>query len=117
MKIFPFIITLFLLNSKSCLEDNLPKGTPNCIKDEIKKAIRAEVQTPPMQIHSFDYHAEKVFLINSPCCDQFDYIYNSNCEKICAPYGGITGKGDNRCPDFGEKATNKMLVWKDERNP
>jgi len=33
---------------------------------------------------------------------------------LCAPSGGITGKGDGKCPDFNEKAGEGKLIWKKE---
>jgi hypothetical protein len=34
---------------------------------------------------------------------------------ICQPDGGITGKGDGKCPDFDKNKTNEKLVWQDPR--
>lgn len=42
-------------------------------------------------------------------------LFDENCNRICAPDGGKTGKGDGKCPDFFEKRTDEKLVWKDER--
>ncbi|MEO6347818.1 MAG: hypothetical protein ABIO60_07895, partial [Aquaticitalea sp.] len=54
------------------------------------------------------------YYLTSDCCDQYNYLFNEKCETICAPDGGLTGKGDRQCPDFGE-SLKKTLVWKDER--
>jgi hypothetical protein len=41
-------------------------------------------------------------------------VSDQDCNYICAPYGGITGKGDGNCADFSD-AKYLRLVWKDER--
>jgi hypothetical protein len=40
-------------------------------------------------------------------------LLNTNCEVICHPDGGYTGKGSGDCPDISNAA--KTLVWQDER--
>ena len=37
------------------------------------------------------------YLIPSPCCDKFDYFYDSRGVIVCAPSGGFTGRGDGSC--------------------
>ena len=39
-----------------------------------------------------------LYLIRSPCCDLFDYLYTSEGKTFCAPSGGFTGRGDGKCP-------------------
>jgi len=33
---------------------------------------------------------------------------------MCAPDGGITGKGDENCPEFSSEI-KKTLIWEDDR--
>lgn len=40
----------------------------------------------------------RLYLIMSPCCDQFNYLYTAEGVRVCAPSGGLTGRGDGRCP-------------------
>ena len=58
---------------------------------------------------------KKVYYFSSNCCDQYNMVYDEKCNPVCAPSGGITGKGDMKCADFNEKAEKVRLVWKDER--
>ena len=39
------------------------------------------------------------YYVRSPCCDFFNYLYDSNGDYLCSPDGGFTGKGDGKCPD------------------
>ncbi|CAF4247670.1 unnamed protein product, partial [Rotaria sordida] len=52
-----------------------------------------------------------VYLGTSNCCDQFDPLYDGECNYICAPSGGIRGDGDGKCTDFHAKATALGTIW------
>ena len=43
------------------------------------------------------YAGKPAYLIPSPCCDKFDYLYDSRGVILCAPSGGFTGRGDGSC--------------------
>jgi hypothetical protein len=58
---------------------------------------------------------KKVYLFSADCCDQFNYLYDKDCNVICAPSGGFTGRGDGACANFKEMATDETLVWQDKR--
>ncbi|NCT82651.1 MAG: hypothetical protein GXC94_05875 [Comamonadaceae bacterium] len=38
------------------------------------------------------------YLVNAPCCDHFNPLYDAEGRRICAPTGGFGGAGDGRCP-------------------
>jgi hypothetical protein len=44
------------------------------------------------------YQGNPLWLIPSPCCDLFNYLYTATGTALCAPSGGITGGGDGKCP-------------------
>jgi len=39
-----------------------------------------------------------LYLIHSPCCDLYNYLYTAEGQVFCAPSGGFTGGGDRKCP-------------------
>lgn len=45
------------------------------------------------------YAGMPAYLIPSPCCDKFDYLYDARGVVLCAPSGGFTGRGDGSCPE------------------
>ena len=51
----------------------------------------------PSEITKVSYNGTPAWLIYSPCCDQFHYIYDAKGKALCAPLGGIAGSGDGRC--------------------
>lgn len=68
----------------------------------------------PQSVTEYTYKGAVVFYITAGCCDQFNTVYNSDCDYLGAPDGGVTGKGDGKLIDFFANATNKKVVWKNK---
>jgi hypothetical protein len=75
----------------------------------------APVGNPPRSVYRYTYHGQTVYYVPAQCCDQFSTLYDADGHVLCAPDGGITGKGDGRCPDFLTGRTNEVLIWRDAR--
>jgi leucyl-tRNA synthetase len=58
------------------------------------------VTNPPRSVVRYDYKGAVVYFVPAQCCDAFATLYDANGRVMCAPEGGITGRGDGRCPDF-----------------
>src|SRR5262245_25561741 len=113
MKFFLGLALLFvILKSESCKKG---AAIPACIKRKIEEIQSQPKYNPSATVYRYLYKSEYVYLFSSPCCDQFNYVYDRNCKVICAPSGGFTGKGDGNCSNFEQMATDKTLIWKDER--
>lgn len=80
-----------------------------------RKIKREPVRNPPASIWLYRYQGKIVYYIPPYCCDVFGALYDTNCNLVCHPDGGITGNGDGVCPDFFETATKIKLIWQDER--
>jgi hypothetical protein len=89
--------------------------TPSCILNKIEDLKNKPKQNPPAEVYEYNYLNKKVYYFTSDCCDQYNYLYDNNCNIICAPDGGITGGGDGRCGNFNEAKEKGKLIWKDER--
>ena len=113
MKFFFNLVLLGSVVATQCNKTN-PKP-PDCVQHLIAEIKSQPKWNPAGEISEYRYRGELVYLVSSDCCDQFIVLYNGTCEKICAPSGGITGKGDGKCADFYENATKLRLVWKDDR--
>ncbi len=94
---------------------SVARGNPTWIDSLIARLERAPVQNPPGAIVRYMYKGEAVYSVPSPCCDQFGYVYSASRVRICAPSGGITGRGDGRCPDFSSTATDATVIWRETR--
>lgn len=113
MKIVVALFLLFvILKSESCKKG---AAIPSCIKRKIEEIQSQPRYNPPATVHRYLYKGEYVYLFSSPCCDQFNYLYDRNCKVLCAPTGGFTGRGDGNCPTFKDMATDETLIWKDDR--
>ncbi|MRS62541.1 hypothetical protein GJJ30_14660 [Larkinella terrae] len=87
---------------------------PDCIRQVIDTLKKEVVWNPPAKIYRYDYKGQEVYYVPARCCD-IPSVAIANCDTLCAPDGGFTGKGDGRCPDFAKDAKNPVLVWQDER--
>lgn len=113
MKYILLLLAIPLLSESNCSKKK--DLIPACIQQKIDQ-IKAEPRwNPPAEVNEYLYNGSHVYLFSSNCCDQYNVVYDENCNPICAPSGGFTGKGDGKCPDFNEKAEHIKLVWKDER--
>ena len=112
MKLFFALALLIIANG--CTR-KLYNKVPDCIQKKIAALQLEPKANPPASVEEYEYNGKKVFLFSSKCCDQYAELYDTNCNFICAPSGGITGKGDCKCTDFTANAKFIKLVWKDER--
>lgn len=88
---------------------------PACIEQRIEAIKKQEKWNPPAEVFEYNYKGKKVYYFSSNCCDQYNTVVDEQCNQICAPSGGLTGKGDQKCPDFKDSAQLVKLVWKDDR--
>ncbi len=99
------IVILVLVGATAC--ERFPKGTPSCIKKEIRKN-----KDCVKKVVEYEYQGKTVYLFEpfaTPACSYI--VYDENCNYLCSPSGGISGKGDGKCPDFNETAIKKETIW------
>jgi hypothetical protein len=56
-----------------------------------------------------------VWYVPARCCDVPGVVYAADGSMLCEPDGGITGRGDGRCPDFAAARRDGVVVWRDPR--
>lgn len=108
MKYLLLLGLLPLISASDCSKKN---SVPACVQKIIDEAQKSPLDVP-VQVDEYKYNGKKVYLFTAPCCDQFNMLYDEQCVPICAASGGITGKGDGKCPDFSVTATHVKLLWK-----
>jgi hypothetical protein len=116
MKALIFTSCIVLSLAQRQCNRNAAPTIPSCVQARIDSIKQQPVWNPPAEVTEYKYNGQRVFLFSSNCCDQYNEVVDQSCNSICAPSGGITGKGDRRCLDFNEKATLVKVVWKDERS-
>ena len=109
-----FICIMVYFFCFGCKSTKQEENLPSCINLKIEAIKKEPVRNPPAEVWKWEEGKKMYYYITSDCCDQYNYLYNDNCEVICAPDGGFTGKGDQKCPNFDEKII-KTLIWKDQR--
>ncbi|NQY11476.1 MAG: hypothetical protein HRT71_18410 [Flavobacteriales bacterium] len=112
------ILSLLLLCTilTACNKLDLPKDTPECIEDKIKDISEEDVWSTPAIIYSYQFDGQTVYYFPSRCCDATSYVYSEDCYHLCSPGGGLSGDGDNLCPDFFDNATEATIIWEDDRD-
>lgn len=110
-------LTVLPLLAFQCHKDAEP--APECSDNALKAKI-AELQAKPKgnpsyTIWQYKWRGQRVYIVSETCCDQYKTVYDACFNVLCAPSGGLSGKGDGRCPDFHQQATDEQLVWRDPR--
>ena len=108
--IMKYLIVLLAFPFLSASECTKKDTIPSCVQTFIDKGIQ-NLPEAPQQIDEYLYNGKRVYLVTAPCCDQYNTVYDKDCTAICAPSGGITGKGDGRCPNFSTTATHVRVIW------
>ncbi len=110
MKVFyPFLFFLFLLSSCGLC----PKKTNTAAQEKwLSKSIDEAKKDGYFSVDMYLYEGDTVYLFEPPCCDRFSELYDRNGKLICHPAGGITGKGDGKCPDFVKKAEKIKSLYR-----
>ena len=110
-KMFIFgCICMFLFG---CKKSDL-KDVPVCIQKIISQYLNQPKDSRPNSITEYFYNGSFVYYIRSGCCDQYNPVYNDNCNYLGSPDGGFTGKGDFKLPNFFNLATSKRVVWENK---
>lgn len=88
--------------------------TPDCIKDKITELENKPVQNPAAVVVKWEVDGQTYYYITSDCCDQYNFLYDTDCNVVCAPDGGFTGQGDGNCPNFST-TPKETIIWQDNR--
>ena len=88
---------------------------PAWLKARIAAVLAERKRNPITRVLRYSYAGQTVYYQSAPCCDQYSQVFDTKGRLLCQPDGGITGKGDGKCPDFDKKKTNEKLVWQDPR--
>lgn len=110
MKHFLFyMMVLFLFScSKNLIKAN---QLPSCLRNIITNTT-SQSGVSPASVTKYDYKGKTVYYMVSPCCDQYNIVYDKDCKVLGYPDGGITGGGDGSLTDFRDSAKNGVVIWK-----
>ena len=88
---------------------------PQWLKARIAAVLAERKRNPITRVLRYNYGGQTVYFESAACCDQYSQVFDTKGRLVCQPTGGITGKGDGKCPDFDKNKTNEKLVWQDPR--
>ncbi len=110
------LLVISACNNKSNRKTQTPGGIPSCLAAKIEVFSKKDAENPPVRIDEYQYKGQTVYLFTADCCDQYNTVYDGNCNAICSPSGGLDGGGDRKCTDFSNEAKLVKKIWekKDE---
>ena len=117
MTVSRYLIIGFLLLAMACKDPSAPAfsllDAPICIKEKIIDYETDQLEPGAVEVYSWTIDEEIFYFFRFDCCDNFDKLYDADCNYICAPYGGVLGGGDGLCPDFlaDEDSIIRQLIW------
>src|ERR1035437_2670238 len=103
---------IFLLISCAENKNQGISGMPPCLVTKIETMKSDPKVNPPQSVTQYAYKGSAVFYITAGCCDQFNPVYNIDCDYLGAPDGGITGKGMERLQTFLQMQQTKKWFEK-----
>ena len=110
----PGTIVIFIVLLLACSSNKKVQGIdemPACLSAKIKTMASDANAGSPLSVTRFTYKQQTVYYMVSPCCDKFNVVYDSACNILGHPDGGLTGTGDGKMPDFRKEASNEKLIW------
>jgi hypothetical protein len=106
---------MFLLVFLSCSKQKTHSlNVPSCVQTKIELIQSLPVDNPPKEVWKWQVDGNTYYYFSAACCDQYSELYDTNCNLVCHPDGGLTGAGDGNCPNFSGSII-KTLIWKDPR--
>ncbi len=111
MRYKPLFLLVGAVLLAGCASVTLPDGTPGWLRVQVAGWSLLPGGNSPQAVYRYQYNGQTVYYFQAPCCDQYNVAYSVQGQAICAPDGGLTGRGDGKCSDFKERASGGELVW------
>jgi hypothetical protein len=113
MNKMPLLLLIVLAAAGACKsqeehEKSAPKNSEQqapLVPQWLEDQMEAWQQEGYTEVDAYYWKGDTVYLAIPPCCDRFSELYNRKGKLLCHPGGGITGKGDGKCPEFRSDAT------------
>lgn len=67
------------------------------VVNEIRRLETDPSATATLPLQRVQYLGRRAYLLTPPCCDQFNHLYSVDGVLLCAPSGGLSGRGDGSC--------------------
>lgn len=94
----------------------LESSHPAWLASLIRQLESEPTANSPAHIAEYVYRGQTVYYLPPRCCDVPSGLHNEAGAILCEPDGGLTGRGDGRCPRFFEERRNERIIWRDKRS-
>ncbi|SDQ85944.1 hypothetical protein SAMN05216569_2331 [Pseudoxanthomonas sp. CF125] len=84
---------------------------PEWLRVKIGQYQALPADRAPLGIWRITHNGQAAYYLYSPCCDQYNPLFDAGGTEICNPSGGFTGRGDGKCPQPMDRGTKAALVW------
>lgn len=102
---------LIAANTPAAPQDPRRNGLPSWLLSKMERYDAMPQDQAPLGIWQLTRQGQPAYFEISPCCDQYNPLFNSKGQKVCSPNGGIHGGGDMQCPRPADPHTAVRLVW------
>lgn len=101
-----------------CTQHHSPVDSshPAWLSTFIRQLESEPAANPPAYIAEYEYRGRAVYYLPPRCCDVPSRLYDREGAILCEPDGGLTGRGDGRCPGFFEERGNERVIWRGMRS-
>jgi len=114
MRLFPVIISCFLLIGTSCHNPHIASGIPKCIYKEINQNAKSGDWIVG-SVKEYEFQGKLVYAFEpdiSKINDGATTVKDEDCNSIC-DVGGFAGQQNNKCNggNFFKEAVYKRTIW------
>lgn len=106
------LILAVMLSFGGCKKIDVPKGTPKCIKEKIKKDKEKNCLST---VYEYDYLGKKVYFFSYSCPEGCLVLLDENCKDVKDMNGTLicicTFGGTSCSSDFMNNRTNEKIIW------
>lgn len=73
--------------------------------------LQASRRPDAIEVWKLSYRGADAYLFIAGCCDRHNPLLDAQGRTICAPTGGITGRGDGRCTEPLPDPEQRVKLW------
>ena len=87
-------------------------GLPEWLRIRLADYDAQPRSVAPSAVFEVRWGNDVAYYVKAGCCDQFDPLIDARGALLCHPSGGITGRGDGKCPQALPAAAGRREVWR-----